>query len=192
MIDNSYVDQYQPPTSVAGATDPNNSPVAAPMEPTAPVAAAANSSSPISQALEDQNIFVLLGVEGTDEEKNTFLDELQKVIWEDFLENDVELLVTEDELSELRRIQSQKIVSEEQLQEDIVVYLEKLIPDLEEIMLEKALELKEDMVRERLAGMRDYYASNTAALAKLDEAEQLMDDDQWRAAAETLNTSFPM
>lgn len=197
----SYVDDYQPPAAV-----PNSSPVPAPapvnpmpmtpissMMPTAaPISPAMSDqagTNSISQTLEDQNIFFLLGVDdGSDEEKESFLDELQQVIWEDFLENDVQLLITEEENQGLKQIQAKTDFSEEDKQEEMVVYLEKLIPDLEEIMLEKALELKEDMVRERIAGMRDYYADKPAELQKLDQAEALLKDDKWRDAAAALNS----
>lgn len=144
--------------------------------------------SPISQALEDQNIFYLLGVtDGSDEDREAFLDELQEVIWEDFLEKDVELLVTEEELAEMKKIMSQKGLDATAMQEKVIEYLEKLIPDLEEIMLEKALELKEDMVRERIAGLRQYFTGKTEQLDKLAEAERLIHENQWRSAAEVLN-----
>jgi hypothetical protein len=188
----SYVDDYQPP-----AANPVNQPApsmpspvpvpAAPMQVPTPMASAPTAS--VSQALEDQNIFFLLGVDdGSDEEKESFLDELQQVIWEDFLENDVQLLITEEEKQALQQIQAKTDLSEEDKQEEMVVYLEKLIPDLEEIMLEKALELKEDMVKERIAGMREYYADNLEQLKKVDEADALVRDDKWRDAAAVLNS----
>lgn len=183
--DASYVDAYNPPAADSAATSsmPSND------QASGDLSADALGPKSVSQSLDDQNIFFLLGVEdGTEEEREAFLDELQKAIWEDFMENDVELLVTEEEMAELEKLQAAQGKTEEQIQEDIIVYLEKLVPDLEEIMLEKALELKEDMVRERIIGMREYYASDEASLSKIDEAEDLVDDDQWRAAAELLNS----
>lgn len=187
----SYVDSYAPPKGLgqAAASDtasksdtapkaatPVSSPSSAPQE---------DASGP--QALENQNIFHLLGViDGTQAEKEAFLDELQQVIWEDFIENDVELLITEGEMIELRKIMGDN-PSDEKTQESMMVYLEKSIPDLEEIMLEKALELKEDMVRERIAGMREYYRDKPDALAELQKAEDLINSDQWKQAADTLN-----
>ncbi len=144
--------------------------------------------SPVSQALEDQNIFFLLGVtEASDDQKDAFLDELQQVIWEDFLENDVELLITEEEMTELKALMAKKEGTDLEQQEAIVTYLEKLIPDLEEIMLEKALELKADMVKERIGAMKEYYADKPEVLEKLTKAESLVADDHWREAAEVLN-----
>lgn len=173
----SYVDTYAPPAANGAPT------VTTPVTPPT-----SHSTSAVSQSLEDQNIFFLLGVDdGSDEEKEAFLDELQQVIWEDFLERDVELLVTEEELQGMKKIMAQKEKSELQLQEDMVVYLEKLIPDLEEILLEKALELKEDMVRERVSSMRELAAGKADVLVKLDQADTLIKDNQWRAAAEVLN-----
>jgi hypothetical protein len=141
-----------------------------------------------SQTLEDQNIFHLLGVEdATEDEKESFLDELQQVIWEDFLENDVDLLLTSEEMVEFKKIEQKKELSEEDRQGEMVEYLEKLVPDLEKIMLEKALELKEEMMRERIAQLTTQYKELPDKLSKVQEAQRLVDDQKWRSAADTLN-----
>jgi hypothetical protein len=152
-----------------------------------------NSDSPSQSApvesLEEQNIFAMLGVEnGTEAQKESFLDELQQVIWEDFLENDVELLISSEEYAQLQTMVKNRPTVDLEQQEKIVVFLEKIIPDLEEIMLEKALQLKGDMFRERIAGMREFYATNQAALATIDQAENSMNQSKWGSAAQLLNS----
>jgi hypothetical protein len=170
-----YLDEYVPPQATQVSSQPTTEP--------------ADASPDLSQSLEDQNIFTLLGVEdATDEEKESFLDELQQVIWEDFLENDVELLLTESEMVELRQILDALDKEELQKQEETVLFLEKLIPDLEEIMLEKALELKEDMAKERLSGLRDFYSNDVEKLNKVDEAAALVNQGSWRDAAQVMNS----
>ena len=144
---------------------------------------------PSSEKLEDQNIFYMLGVtDGTEEQKNQFLDELQQVIWEDFLDEDVKLLLTQEEQSELDRLKAAKPDAKLEEQEEVIVYLEKLIPDLEDILLEKALELKADLMKERVAGMRELYKDKQDVLMKIDQADQLMVEEKWLSAAKTLNS----
>jgi len=173
---NSYVDEYQPPTY----TPMSPSMTMQDTEVPTPIVTS-------SEALEDQNIFELLGVsDGTDEEKEAFLLELQRVLWDDFLQYDVQLLITKDEYTELQTQRDAKPTAEEK-EEAVVTYLEKLIPDLEEIMLEKALELKGDMVRERINGLRELYAGDTAKIMDLDKAATQVQADTWRSAATTLN-----
>ena len=185
----SYVDQYAPPTaSSAPAQQPQP---AQPFTITPPPAPAVESkpAASASELLEDQNIFFLLGVmDGTEEQREKFLDELQQVIWEDFLEYDVRLLITQDENTELEKIIAETGVSELEKQEKIVVYLEKLVPDLEEIMLDKALELKADLFKERIGGVREFYSDKPEQLEKVGAAEAAMQADKWRTAAEMLNT----
>jgi len=176
---NSYVDDYQPPS----VRPTLSSPVASP----ATTLGAPLSQPSSSEALADQNIFELLGVsDGTDEEKEAFLLELQRVLWDDFLQYDVQLLITKDEYAELQRQREAQSTAEAK-EEAVVAYLEKLIPDLEEIMLEKALELKGDMVRERINGLRELYAGEPAKIAELDRAATQVAESNWRAAATTLN-----
>lgn len=196
--DQSYVDNYQPPQDQL-VTQPFSVPQSPQSDP-APQNPPADDLSQIdqsmqsmadandqSQSLEAQNIFDLLGVSesSTDEEKERFLDELQEVIWEDFIENDVNLLLTEDEFSGLQKIKEKGNTPE--VQEEILGFLENLIPDLEEIMLDKALELKEDMVYERIAGMKEFHSGNQGNLDRIAQAEKLLTEDKWADAASILN-----
>lgn len=170
----SYVDDYQPPM---------------PQTPT-PAPTISKPEKSESESLESQNIFFLLGIEaGSDEDKESFLDELQQVIWEDFIENDVKMLITPDELKQLQEIMKEG--DSQEVQEKIVVFLEKLVPDLEEIMMEKALELKGDLVKERLSGMKEYHTENQDKLSELDKAEKLIKEEKWHQAGTVLNSVKP-
>ena len=208
----SYINAYTPPAMADVPTEPamtampmppsqnqviNTNPTAVtPVSPVAPVTPDASFSNQVeensvdnSEKIEDQNIFTLLGVtDGTEAEREEFLDELQQVIWEDFLENDVDLLLTEDEKKQLDTMKANATSDPEKAQEEMVVYLEKLIPDLEEIMLEKALELKEDMVKERIAGLKEYFAGRQDKLDQLSQAEAHIAQSKWSTAAQLLNS----
>lgn len=145
------------------------------------------------ESLEVQNIFFMLHVEeGDDELKEKFLDQLQDVIWDDFLNNDVELLLTQEEVTQFKNhrqaIESATGEEQEKAKDALVEFLEKLIPDLEDIMLEKALDLKADLFAERIAGMKEYFAQKPDQLEQVKQAEQLMSEDKWKSAASLLNS----
>lgn len=141
------------------------------------------------ESLEAQNIFTLLGVEdGEESEKEAFLDELQQVVWEDFVENDSKILLTEADYSEFSKIIENADISNEQVQEQALTFLEKVLPNLEEIMLDKAIELKREMVMERVAGMKEYYAGKEQSLEVISRAEDQFRQDQWATGAQTLNS----
>jgi hypothetical protein len=207
------INAYQPPqgasqmtpqtpawTPSVPATSPapinsNSAPVSTGWAPAAPAQTPTPTPTPAPQpaastpaeSLESQNIFALLGVdEGAESDKEAFLDELQEVIWNDFLGNDLQLLLTREELDQVKAIQA-KTTDPLQQQTEIVTFLEKLIPDLEDIMLEKALELKRRMVQERVSGLRAYLAGKPDQLAQVDAAEQLIKQNRWTQAAQTLN-----
>lgn len=149
------------------------------------------SQSDPSTSIEDQNIFFLLGVESaTDQEKEAFLDELQEAIWEDFLEKDLELLVTQEELQEIRTLR-ENVGNDSEKQEALISKVESYVPDVEEIMLEKALELKEEMVWERVAGMKEYYAGRVEAMNKIEEAEKHLKQGHWEMGVKILNGLTP-
>lgn len=184
----SSINDYAPP-----ATMPSTMPSMAaasdlPTPTPAPVAEAPQSTNPPSEDIADLNIFDMLGVvDGTPEQREQFLNELQAVIWDDFIDHDTKLLLTEDEQKQLNSIlQPDPKLPENQ--EKAVVYLETLVPDLEEIMLEKALQLKEEMVRERLKAMQELHRTNTDKMSKLSQVEQLMNQKMWRTAMQELNS----
>jgi len=171
ISDDDNVDEAEP-VMESVQSDQTNSPI--------------GSQTSQNQSLETQNIFDLLGVsDGKEDEKEAFLDELQEVIWEDFIENDVSLLLNEEQTSKLKEMEAKGKTPE--VQEEMLVYLEELLPDLEDIMMDKALELKEDMVLERVSGMKDFYSSNQAALDKIAQAEELISQNKWADAGNLLN-----
>lgn len=173
-----------PPTAKPPKPESTAQPASSQVEP----AQTSGSNQSTSQKLADQNIFFLLGVEdGTDEEKNKFLDELQQVVWEDFLENDMDKLVTGPEKEQVRAILQDNSLSELDKQEKALSLLEKTLPNFEDLMIEKAMELKSDLFKERIAGMKEYYAQDQASLDKIAQAETQLQQENWRLAAETLN-----
>lgn len=175
----SYADAYQPPAP-SPASDPVVQPAAA-----APVSDAA----PVGEGLEQQNIFEMLRVEqASEQDKEAFLDELQQIIWDDFLENDVPLLLTESEQSELATIRGKVYENELAKQEAIVVYLEKLIPDMEDIMLEKALELKADLFKDQVADAKTRLSADATHQSVLTQIDEAVTAEKWATAIKLLRT----
>jgi len=141
-----------------------------------------------SEKIEDQNIFTLLGIENSsEEEKDKFLDELQQVVWEDFLETDLEQLVTAEEKVKVDQILQNTSLSEVDKQEQALVLLEGIIPNLQEIMVEKALELKKELVKDRIAGMKENLAGDADKLQQVQTAETQIAQGQWRTGTAMLN-----
>lgn len=212
---NSYVDEYVPPASNTNLVDVPLDDVAEPMivedddetvDSNVEPSVEADKEEPLSdedfedsddkavseEDIESQNIFMMLGVEaGDDDLKEKFLNQLQDVIWDDFLGNDVELLLNEAEITEFKvyknKVDSTQDEAQEKAKDEMVEFLEKLVPDLEDIMLEKALDLKADLFAERISGMKEYYAEKPEQLAEVNQAETMMFEDKWKTAAITLN-----
>jgi len=139
-----------------------------------------------SEELKAQNIFEMLGLMNIrDEEKNQFLDDLESMIWDDFVAHDLELLLTSEEYAGAREILDKKDQDEAQRKENLIAYLEKLVPDLDEVLYDKALELKSEMMGERLVKMKD--STDLTILAKIKEAEALISQNRWKSAVSLLN-----
>ena len=139
------------------------------------------------QSLESQSIFEMLNIdEISNEEREEFLTELEELIWDDFIETDLQLMLTTEEYTGAKEIlDSQK--EENQKKEELLVYLEKILPDIEEVMYEKAIGLKEEMFMERIRKMKEAAAGDDSFLASIAQAEAKIKDGQWQTAVEILN-----
>ena len=138
------------------------------------------------EELKSQNIFEMLGLTSiSDSEKNQFLDELEEMIWDDFVFHDLELLLTSEEYQGARQILDDETKKADEKKEALIVYLEELVPDLDEVLYEKALELKSEMMGERLIKMKE--KADQATLDKIKEAENLISENHWKSAASLLN-----
>ena len=141
-----------------------------------------------SEALIDQNIFFLLGVEDSSpEEQDHFLDELQQTVWDEFLRQDLSSKVTAEQKAEVDQIMSKASLEEVERQNEAIEYLDGIIPDFENLMMGKALKLKKDLVKERVASLRESLAQDPEKLAQLQQAEALMDQEKWLSAGQLLN-----
>lgn len=140
-----------------------------------------------SEDLKSQNIFDMLGLDKiSDEEKNHFLDELEMMIWDDFVAHDLELLLTSEEYGKARQILDEQAKSEDERKESLILFLEKLVPDLDEVLYEKALELKSEMMAERLNKLKEN--TDPASIDKVKQAEAFISENRWRSAASLLNS----
>lgn len=143
-------------------------------------------------SLDDVNMFWAMGSERIqDDEQEKTLDMLQDVIWQDFLEGDTKLILTSDEQEQLeillREIRYKSLSEAAEELEPVVEFLTKLIPDLEDILLEKALRLKSELLKERVSILRTRFAASDDSLTALSLAEVELDSGHYRRAIALLN-----
>lgn len=155
-------------------------------EPGSPLAIAravflGNEKARHSQLLLHQNIFDLLGIpQATDDEKTLFLDELQDVIWEDCVENDVGVLLTEDDFRQFQTISQDR--------EQMINFLEEKIVDFGKIMFAKALEFKQELTQERISEYLDFFNNQPDKLEQINNAQSLLRKHRWRDVWAVLNS----
>lgn len=140
--------------------------------------------------LESQNIFTMLGLEHLEEtEKEAFLADLEQLIWDNFIEVELPLLLNSEQKAQAEQILADNSKTEDERKEALLVYVEKFIPNLEEVMYKKALSLKKEMFEERLKKMRDQATeeNNLSLIADLDQIRELVAADRYKTATELLN-----
>jgi hypothetical protein len=140
--------------------------------------------------LESQNLFTMLALEDlSDEEKEAFLKDLEQLIWDNFVDVELPLLLNSEEKSQADQILADNNKTENERKEALLVYLEKFVPNLEEIMYKKALNLKREMFEERLKKLRASAAeeNNLSLMADLDQIQELIEADRYKTAVNLLN-----
>ncbi len=150
----------------------------------------------VDESLEAMNIFDMLGVDADgDELKESFLDDLQDAVWDDFLEHDIADLLTTTQMVEFEQLKDKRdgIAKENKeaylnAQDRLISYIEPLVPNLEELMLKKALELKKSLFLERVATMKEESVDDQAKMTELDKVEKLVSEDKYYSASKLLNS----
>ena len=175
----------QPKANEAAAAQPAPAQAQAETTPTEPAQTTVDPES-----LAAQNVFEMLGL--TDikvEDREAFLNDLERLIWDDFVEVDLPLLLTKEELTKAKEILAQADLPEDEIKEQLLVYLQDLVPGLEQAMYQKALKLKEELMLERLRKLKDQATEQkaTAKLADLTQAEQLIAQQRYQSAIQLLN-----
>lgn len=143
----------------------------------------AKNTDTTSEDLAAQNIFDLLNIQASDEEKENFLREIEELIFEDFIGKDVPLLLNSSELAELNKLQADNLSAGPEKKEKILEFLFNLLPNLENLLYDKAMKLKEEMVHERIKRL-EQNAANPDLIARVKTA---VSEKKWRQVTNLLN-----
>ena len=188
QLEENKTEMHNPELQIPPTEMPVETPVEKPVEPVAtPIAEVENTDE---EALENQNIFTMLDIKDQDEtEREKFLEELENLIWDNFIEVELPLLLNSEEKNQADQILADTSKTEDERKEALLVYLEKFIPNLDEVMYKKALTLKKEMVEERLAKMRRQADEehNLNLMADLDQIQELIKAGRYKTAVELLN-----
>lgn len=186
-LDSEPTPQPSSEPSPVPTPEPTPAPTPAPaLEPTPEL-----NDEPVNEEdLESQNIFSMLGLENLEEsEKEAFLADLEQLIWDNFIEVELPLLLNSEQKAQADQILADNSKTEDERKEALLVYVEEFIPNLEEVMYKKALSLKKEMFEERLKKMRDQATeeNNLSLIADLDQIRELVAANRYKTATELLN-----
>lgn len=188
QLEENKTEMHNPELQIPPTEMPVETPVEKPVKPVAtPIAEVENTDE---EALENQNIFTMLDIKDQDEtEREKFLEELENLIWDNFIEVELPLLLNSEEKNQADQILADTSKTEDERKEALLVYLEKFIPNLDEVMYKKALTLKKEMFEERLAKMRRQADEehNLNLMADLDQIQELIKAGRYKTAVELLN-----
>lgn len=140
-----------------------------------------------SDQLQKMSIFEMLGAEGTEEEKDQFLSQIQDVIWQDVVEKDLAPLLNDDEISQVEAKLSDDTLSNEDKRDYLFDLIMEKVPQAEQVLLDRTMQLKSDLLHERLHGMDHYFANDAAAQTKLQAAHGHLDAQEYDQCVALLN-----
>lgn len=200
-LDLSEVEEKEAPSLTLnnGRLEPTPEPTAEPSaeptleptpEPTAKPSAEPTPEPVNEEDLEKQNIFAMLGLKNLEEsEKEAFLADLEQLIWDNFVEVELPLLLNSEQKAQADQILADQSKAENERREALLAYVEPFIPNLDEVMYKKALSLKKEMFEERVKKMRDQATeeNNLSLMADLDQIQELIAAGRYKTATELLN-----
>ena len=200
-LDLSEVEEKEAPSLTLnnGRLEPTPEPTAEPSaeptleptpEPTAKPSAEPTPEPVNEEDLEKQNIFAMLGLKNLEEsEKEAFLADLEQLIWDNFVEVELPLLLNSEQKAQADQILADQSKTENERREALLAYVEPFIPNLDEVMYKKALSLKKEMFEERVKKMRDQATeeNNLSLMADLDQIQELIAAGRYKTATELLN-----
>lgn len=120
--------------------------------------------------------------EGDDKEFNEGLQDLVKVAWANFLDEEVANLLTDEQMQQLADVFKKEDVKPE----DVVGVLRTAVPDFDDRFQRKVLEVKEGVVRGRVDGLMEEAGVDEQKKAALQDVVSLMDQGQWAQVEERL------
>jgi len=132
----------------------------------------------------------MLGLKNLEEpEKEAFLADLEQLIWDNFVEVELPLLLNSEQKAQADQILADQSKTENERREALLAYVEPFIPNLDEVMYKKALSLKKEMFEERVKKMRDQATeeNNLSLMADLDQIQELIAAGRYKTATELLN-----
>jgi len=140
------------------------------------------------QTLDEIDVFTLLGMTGSDEEKAEFLDQMQQTVWTQVVEEEILPTLTQAQITQVEDIMADDSVPLEESKSKVFAFLLETTPELPELMKEKILEFKGEILVSRIAGLRDRYEGNPSELERLDSIELMLDEGNIQPALQALAT----
>lgn len=138
-------------------------------------------------ALQTMDVFTLLGTTGSPEDREAFLTELQDAIWQEVAEEHLASQLSDQEMDEISRVMDDTSLSVEAKRNKLFEVLGQKVPDIEKILEDKTIQIKEDLLTERLEGMMVYYEEDEDAMRRLEEADDLLLSEKYAEAVAILN-----
>ncbi len=139
-------------------------------------------------ALQSLDIFQLLGYTGSDEaEKNQILEEAQALLLQDLLETDLATRLSPEDLARTKQLLGDQSQPVEQRQTNLLSFLHEKLTDLDQLLLTKTAQMKLDVITERLADLKQEFATDAFASQQLAQAELWLHRENYAEAAKIMN-----
>lgn len=141
-----------------------------------------------NNSLANTSIFTLLGIDGTDGEKETLVQDLEHTIWQSVMDEVYVNQFTDEEFEQIEDILDNEDLTEAQRQERVRALLAPKVPDLEQRLIAKTEEVKRGMLKSRLEGLMTHHRGNAAALQTLRMASDMFAQSRYADCLRLINS----
>lgn len=142
--------------------------------------------TPAQQQLSQLSLRQIMGDSTNEDDFNERLSDLASKIWAEFLDEEINHLLSDSQIEELGVLLTNEETTEEQFSD----FLNDAVPNFEEMYQEKILDNKAIIVEGRIQHLRNQLSGESEKEILLDDCDDLINKDEWLQVQGILSTEF--
>ena len=139
------------------------------------------------RSIDGMDIFEVLDISASMQEREQFLIQLSDAIWNDVIQSRLEDM-TEDQVARVDEALTDQQLTDNQKYDRLFSIFHEIVPNAEQMVAETAKRIKIEFLKARIDGLMEFYHSNVAALQTVRMASDMFNQQRFYDAVKLLNS----
>lgn len=139
------------------------------------------------RSIEGMDIFEVLDISGSSQEREQFLAQLGEAIWTDVVQSKLDEL-TDDQIARIDMTMTDQHMTDNQKYERLFQVFDEAVPNAQQLVADTAKRVKIEFLRTRIEGLQEFYQSNVAALQTVRMASDMFAQKRYYDAIKLLKS----